>query len=300
MEIKVDLGGRKRKELAAAIGAMTGADPVYKGPPSFAYAAGDVSVARDGSLVFEDGAPSGYVFRILSGISERGFYADISDVCETPETPNGAGGDAAQELPQATPADTEATEEIAEARAAVETDGSVIQMPLDGFTELGLENLRKLAAAKARLIKKSLGATDLPIEKDGDVLCFPWLGADASPEETTACMRFIAALCDTAKRQKRVLMTDRPAENEKYAFRCFLLRLGFIGAEYAEARKILLRNLTGNGSLKSGEPRRAARTGGAESQDTAPPVQETAVEERTRKRRRFSWRNLFFGFVAPR
>ncbi len=31
-----------------------------------------------------------------------------------------------------------------------------------------------------------------------------------------------------------------------HAFRCFLLRLGFIGDEYKTTRKILLRNLTGS------------------------------------------------------
>ena len=34
-------------------------------------------------------------------------------------------------------------------------------------------------------------------------------------------------------------------ESEKYAFRSFLLRLGFIGAENKEHRKLLLKNLSG-------------------------------------------------------
>lgn len=41
-------------------------------------------------------------------------------------------------------------------------------------------------------------------------------------------------------------------ENAKYEMRLFLIRLGFIGDEYKTARKILLRNLTGNSSWKSG------------------------------------------------
>ena len=47
-------------------------------------------------------------------------------------------------------------------------------------------------------------------------------------------------------------MTEKAVENEKYAFRCFLLRLGFIGAEYKTERKILLKNLTGSSTFKSG------------------------------------------------
>ena len=43
-------------------------------------------------------------------------------------------------------------------------------------------------------------------------------------------------------------------DNEKYAFRCFLLRLGMIGEEYKAARKVLLRNLTGSSAFRSGKP----------------------------------------------
>ncbi|MDR2445776.1 MAG: hypothetical protein LBD58_00565 [Treponema sp.] len=268
MEIKVEIGGRKRKELAAAVGETTGAKPVYKGAPSYAYAVGDVLVTRDGSLVFEDGTPSGDIVRVLSGLSERGFHADTADA-------------------------------YGSAKAEAAPDGIVIQMPLGDFTETGLDNLRKLVAAKARLIKKSLGAVGLPIEKDGDKLCFPWLGAEAAPEEIAACTRFIAALCAMAKKQKRVLTADKPVENEKYAFRCFLLRIGFIGEEYAEARRILLRNMIGNGSMKSGEPKRAAGRGGASGgADTRENAETT--EEPVRQKSRFSLKNMFFGFIAPR
>ena len=44
----------------------------------------------------------------------------------------------------------------------------------------------------------------------------------------------------------------KPTDNEKYAFRCFLLRLGFIGAEYKAARKILLKNLSGSSAFRNG------------------------------------------------
>ena len=68
-----------------------------------------------------------------------------------------------------------------------------------------------------------------------------------------AYTHFIAALCDMARNQKRITATEKEVENEKYAFRCFLLRLGFIGAEYKEERKILLKNLSGSSAFKNGE-----------------------------------------------
>ena len=63
--------------------------------------------------------------------------------------------------------------------------------------------------------------------------------------------------CDMARNQKRITAREKDTGNDKYAFRCFLLRLGFIGAEYKTERKILLRNLTGNGAFKAGARKEA-------------------------------------------
>ena len=42
-------------------------------------------------------------------------------------------------------------------------------------------------------------------------------------------------------------------ESEKYAFRCFLLRLGFIGNDYKPQRKILMRRLSGSAAFPNRE-----------------------------------------------
>ena len=55
-----------------------------------------------------------------------------------------------------------------------------------------------------------------------------------------------------SKDAKRVTAKEKDVDNEKYAFRCFLLRLGFIGTEYKAERKILLRNLDGSSAFKAG------------------------------------------------
>lgn len=62
-----------------------------------------------------------------------------------------------------------------------------------------------------------------------------------------------AGLCKMSKDQKRISATEKPVDNERYAFRCFLLRLGFIGDEYKTDRKILMRYLPGNSAFKGGE-----------------------------------------------
>lgn len=131
----------------------------------------------------------------------------------------------------------------------------IIEMPKDGFTETSIANIRKLVDSKAALIKKAVGADSLPIEETDNTLRFPWFASDATPEAANAYAKFISAVCGMAKEQKRITAKEKEVENEKYAFRCFLLRLGFIGGDYKDERKILLANLSGNGSFKSGERR---------------------------------------------
>ena len=210
MEIKINLGDKKRKELAVAISELLGAEPVYQRAKNHAYEIGGVTLNRDNTLNFASNANVGKIRQFLNTLEDKGFPAE--------------------ELP----------------------DKLVIQMPIDGFDDVALDNLQKLIIAKAELIKKALGIEDLSIEKTGEGVFFEWFAFDTPSEDVTAYSQFISALCDMAKKQKRVLATEKSVENEKYAFRCFLLRLGFIGEEYAEARKVLLRNLNGNGSWKSG------------------------------------------------
>jgi hypothetical protein len=132
-------------------------------------------------------------------------------------------------------------------------DELVIEMPKESFTEAAIVNLERLVKSKETLIKKALSADQLPIEQTEDRLRFPWFSGTLAAEEVNAYARFIGALCAMAKTQQRVTATERPVDNEKYAFRCFLLRLGFIGPEYKEERKILLSKLTGSAAFKNGQ-----------------------------------------------
>jgi hypothetical protein len=66
-------------------------------------------------------------------------------------------------------------------------------------------------------------------------------------------IRICDCLLRVGKDAKACLRKEKEIDNDKYAFRCFLLRLGFIGDEYKAERKLLLRNLTGSAAFKSGQ-----------------------------------------------
>lgn len=100
-------------------------------------------------------------------------------------------------------------------------------------------------------MRKALEADRLDIEVIEDTVSFPWWDTLPEPEDAQAYTKFLAALCGMAKEAKRVLAKEIEVESEKYAFRCFLLRLGFIGADSKTERKILLRNLSGHSAFRN-------------------------------------------------
>ena len=132
-----------------------------------------------------------------------------------------------------------------------ETSGLTVTLPRSLFTDVAIENLKHLIEAKGALIKKALGVEALPVEITEERIEFPWFESVPTAEETQAYARFISALAQLAGTQKRVSCREKEVANEKYAFRCFLLRLGFIGSEYKNERKILLTKLEGNSAFKS-------------------------------------------------
>lgn len=60
------------------------------------------------------------------------------------------------------------------------------------------------------------------------------------------------ALSEAAKEAKSASPKKLVTDNHKYAMRCWLLRLGFIGDEFKTARDILTRNLTGDAAFRHG------------------------------------------------
>ena len=228
MTITINAPGTERKRLVKTISEWLGEDARYCGAPTFAYEIGRFTVEKNGSLTFSDLLDSEVVERLLEHIYDEGFDIDQSHTEDEPES------------------------EAETATATGDVNGIIIQLPASQFTEASLANLEALVAAKGNLIKKALGVNDLPIEKDGEYIGFHWFRPFADPQEMEAYTHFLTALCEMAKTQKRITAKEKEVDNEKYAFRCFLLRLGFIGEQYKHERKILLRNLEGSSAFKSG------------------------------------------------
>lgn len=212
-----------RKPLVKAISEFTGADAVYMRTPTYAYQIDYFTVTREGNLEFDDRADSEEIEGLLEFLAERGFIAGNADTSKE------------------VPADADSAEHG-------ESVGLTVEIPLEGTA---VDNLTKLLEAKGRLIRRALAVDSLPIEVTDSTVKFPWF-ANCGADECKAYTHFISALCELAANAKRVTAKEKETDNDKYTFRCFLLRLGFIGSEYKAERKILLRNLTGSSAFRNG------------------------------------------------
>ena len=222
MTLRYNLTGADRKRLVTAISEITGAPAKYLGAPSFAYQVDYFTIDRNGGVAFDDRADSEEIKNLIETLDSQGFTAE--------------------------PQEVEVSETVEPSPA--EVDGLCISMPASLFSEAALQYLKDITAAKGSLIRKALGVEELPIEVGETKVSFPWFAGTPTPEEVKAYDHFICALCEMARNQKRITAKERDTGNDKYAFRCFL-RLGFIGPEYKQERKILLRNLTGSSAFKA-------------------------------------------------
>ena len=223
MVIKYNVTGADRKRLVTALSKITGVKAKYLGMPSMAYEVGDFTIDKNGNLELTGKAEGEEIESVAECLLSEGFI---------PED------------------ETKGTEAAQTADSG--TFGLCISMPRNSFTDTALENVKAIIQVKGELIRHALRLDDLPIKISEEEVSFPWFEEMPSPEEVQAYTHFISALCEMARNQKRIMAKEKEIPNEKYTFRCFLLRLGFIGKEYKEERKILLRNLTGSSAFKGG------------------------------------------------
>lgn len=217
---KFGVTGPDRKRLVEAISEILDTQVQYLGAPTFAYEVGDYRIEKNGTVIGE------YDPALFTALKQHGFETASSD-------------------------------EVQNEEISAPNDSTLlsIEFPLDGFTPEAIDNLTKMVSAKEVLLKKALGAEELPIQVLEDRICFGWFPAANDNGELAAYSQFITALCQTAKEKKRVTAKAQESyENERFAMRVWLIGLGMIGEEFKLARKLLMANLGGNSAWRHGKP----------------------------------------------
>ena len=248
IQYSYNLTGKKRKEFVQAISDILGKPAVYQKAPTFAYAIGLYNVDKNGVLSCTENVSPDELERLINQLKEHGYISESSEEISTENVEHESERSPGAE-------NNESNNET------VDDNTFIVEIPKTGFSEEALERLTKIIDSKAPLFRKAIGTDHLSVIIDESRLRFPWFTLHGLDGEADAYHRLISALCEMAKKQKLVITKECSMENEKFTMRLFLIRLGFIGDEYKAARKILLRNLSGNGSWRYGyRPERPAST----------------------------------------
>ena len=210
MKIEFQLIGEKRKELAKTVSEIIGAPAEYQFMPTCAYKIGDFYTVTK------------------EGNLEISDSADKKEVEMLIDELVNRGYDV--------PLDEE-------------ENGLTVAMPLDLIDESTLDRLRKIVENKGELFKAAFKTDNLEIVAEADKICFPWFTVENDGDAEAYCT-FISMLSEFAKNQKRINNKLETSDKPKYTMRCYLLRLGMIGAKYKSARKALLRNLSGSSAFR--------------------------------------------------
>ena len=258
MRIHYNVTGAERKALVKVIVDTTGAKAEYKGMPSAAYEIDYFTVTKDGALEFSDRSDSEEVEAVLEALAAAGF--------------DGVG------------------ETDGKSKGTRDTVELTVTLPLAKHTGMTLRNLINLIYTRAGLLNKALGtsfrvdaglvealrddvcvltldrlfetveayenrhgkaADGLCVERDK--LTFSTLPETDDPAVIRAFTTLCAMMNKQALAQQRIQAKGIGDDNEKYAMRIWLTRLGMNGPEFKDERRILMRNLSGNCAFRTEE-----------------------------------------------
>ena len=232
MQIKYNVAGDRRKALVAVMRDTLQDATRYLGAPSFAFQVGAYTVDKNGTVTCPDETDEAQITMLIRELAHDGFIGErIGE--------------------QMKPFEQKATDSLKQEIVTPTLDSLdrlSVEIPKDDMTPIALENLRRLVASKATLLKKALGTDSLPMTEHSDRIEFGWFRPTDDQAELAAYYQLVQGLCELARTQKRVSASEQEVENEKYAFRSFLLKLRFIGREYKDSRRVLLQHLSGNAS----------------------------------------------------
>lgn len=209
----------RRRELVSTLAELLNEKPRYCYAPSFAFAFSQYTVDRDAVIHPSDNAEQQAVIDLAALLNRRGFECVVRDIA---------------------------------ADASESAGHYTVRVERGKISEETLSKLRRIVQGKAGLLRQALGDSSLEILADAENCAFPWFPADSGETSRNAYAVFIEKLIAFAEQRTRITVENKPCDNPKYAFRCFLLRLGFIGVEYRKERAVLLRNLRGCSAFRSG------------------------------------------------
>lgn len=292
MRFKLNIADRK--ELVKRLGELTGTAPHYTRMPRCAYEIGVYTVERDGSLtVGEEAAEPG----ILTTLKDEGLIRDAEGILEAAaEQPEQAETEPIPDSEYESEVREEAAgQEETAAQEGMEPLDLALSFPMGEHTGVSLRNLVNMVYSRGPLLSKASGG-NFRVEKElaerlRDDACtatvqtflkaladymeahggmeglqiteqqisFTGFPVPADQPHADAFLQLAAMMNAMALSQKRIQAKEVSTDNEKYAFRIWLLRLGMNGDAYKSTRKMMMENLGGHAAFRTPEEAEKAK-----------------------------------------
>lgn len=259
MKINYNVTGSDRKKMVGIISRELEIKANYKGMPSMAYCIGDITIEKNGTMIWDESIDTDTIRKVTEALTAAGFES-IDDTSELT-------------LP---------------VESMEESKGLTVSLPMAYHTGATLRNLINLVYTRASLLNKALG-TNFRVEqalKDAlqndaciltvrsllsavaayegehgkalngititpEEISFTMLQESTAPDKLQALKELVTMMNKQAINQKRVQAKAVNEENEKYAMRIWLTRLGMNGPEFKTTRKVLMENLTGHSAFRT-------------------------------------------------
>ena len=277
MRFKLNIADRT--ELVKRLGELTGTAPHYTRMPRCAYEIGVYTVERDGSLtVGEEAAEPG----ILTTLKDEGLIRDAEGILEAAaEQPEQAETEPIPDSEYESEVREEAAgQEETAAQEGMEPLDLALSFPMGEHTGVSLRNLVNMVYSRGPLLSKASGG-NFRVEKElaerlRDDACtatvqtflkalaeqqisFTGFPVPADQPHADAFLQLAAMMNAMALSQKRIQAKEVSTDNEKYAFRIWLLRLGMNGDAYKSTRKVMMENLGGHAAFRTPEEAEKAK-----------------------------------------
>lgn len=247
--------GLERKQVIKVIADEVIEEVEYQGPPTFAYRTAGWMIDRDRvvttpEISTEDKAT---LEKVLNTLKTAGATAEGNGT--TTLTLDGHNGNT-----------------LRNAINLIWSKQCLLKKSLDWPTDIVPESLVRTINAVpidtleefAKVVNDGIeagtivGDSHLDIDLADQTVSFSFSNATLEFEEVLAFATFCQKLSEQAKQQKFSSTKQKEAVNDKYAMRCFLLKLGFIGADYKTERQVLLSKLDGNAAFRTPDAQQAA------------------------------------------
>ena len=134
-----------------------------------------------------------------------------------------------------------------------------MEVSVVGVSADDVERVQTVLKSKEQLIQRTIRTDgELNVRRDNSTLVMPFFPATLDADRLFAYLTFAVKLVEFASNLNYTTAKEKNHANEKYAMRCFLLRLGFVGDDTKKARKTLLAPLSGDSAYNGRENRKTS------------------------------------------